>query len=385
MPDKWEYPWFAAWDLAFHMIPFATHRSRLRQGAAPPAAARVVHAPQRPDPGLRVRLRRREPAGARLGLLARLQDDGAQAASAIASSSSACSRSCCSTSPGGSTARTRTGGTSSPAASSGSTTSACSTARSRCRPAGTSSRPTAPRGWPSTATPCSPMALELASEDPAYEDVASKFFEHFVAIADAMNTPWRHGPLGRGGRLLLRPAPRGRRATCRSGSARWSASCRSSRSRSWRRRSSTELPGVPEADELVPGEPAGPRAADRVHAAAAGRHGRAAAARDSLARAARAGAALPARRDRVPLAVRHPLGLARAPGAALRVRRRGHRAPGRLRPRRVEHRPLRRQLQLARARSGFRSTTSCSRRWSATTTSTATTSGSNARRARAGC
>jgi hypothetical protein len=32
------------------------------------------------------------------------------------------------------------------------------------------------------------MALELARKDPAYEDVASKFFEHFVAIADAMNT-----------------------------------------------------------------------------------------------------------------------------------------------------------------------------------------------------
>jgi hypothetical protein len=31
------------------------------------------------------------------------------------------------------------------------------------------------------------MALELASEDPAYEDVASKFFEHFIAIADAIN------------------------------------------------------------------------------------------------------------------------------------------------------------------------------------------------------
>ena len=31
------------------------------------------------------------------------------------------------------------------------------------------------------------MALELAREDPAYEDVASKFFEHFVAIVDAMN------------------------------------------------------------------------------------------------------------------------------------------------------------------------------------------------------
>ncbi len=31
------------------------------------------------------------------------------------------------------------------------------------------------------------MALELASEDPSYEDVASKFFEHFVSITDAIN------------------------------------------------------------------------------------------------------------------------------------------------------------------------------------------------------
>eukprot|EP01116_Phalansterium_solitarium_P019894 TRINITY_DN5719_c0_g1_i4.p1 TRINITY_DN5719_c0_g1~~TRINITY_DN5719_c0_g1_i4.p1 ORF type:complete len:927 (-),score=269.62 TRINITY_DN5719_c0_g1_i4:177-2957(-) len=32
------------------------------------------------------------------------------------------------------------------------------------------------------------IAMELAQDDPAYEDVASKFFEHFVAIADAMNS-----------------------------------------------------------------------------------------------------------------------------------------------------------------------------------------------------
>jgi hypothetical protein len=32
------------------------------------------------------------------------------------------------------------------------------------------------------------MALELAHARPAYEDVASKFFEHFVEICDAMNT-----------------------------------------------------------------------------------------------------------------------------------------------------------------------------------------------------
>jgi hypothetical protein len=32
------------------------------------------------------------------------------------------------------------------------------------------------------------MALELARSEPAYEDMASKFFEHFVGIADAINT-----------------------------------------------------------------------------------------------------------------------------------------------------------------------------------------------------
>jgi hypothetical protein len=32
------------------------------------------------------------------------------------------------------------------------------------------------------------ISLELAREDPAYEDVASKFFEHFVYIADAINS-----------------------------------------------------------------------------------------------------------------------------------------------------------------------------------------------------
>jgi hypothetical protein len=31
------------------------------------------------------------------------------------------------------------------------------------------------------------MAMELATSDPSYEDIASKFFEHFVSITDAMN------------------------------------------------------------------------------------------------------------------------------------------------------------------------------------------------------
>src|SRR5205814_121453 len=37
------------------------------------------------------------------------------------------------------------------------------------------------------------IALELARHDPSYEDVASKFFEHVVAIIDAMNSLGGHG------------------------------------------------------------------------------------------------------------------------------------------------------------------------------------------------
>ena len=128
--------------------PARAGRPRLRQGAARAAAARMVHAPERAAAGLRVGVRRRQSAGARLGGVARLQDrEEAARRRRPRCSSSASSRSCCSTSPGGSTARTPTGATSSRAASSASTTSACSIAARRCRPAATSSSPTAPAGW----------------------------------------------------------------------------------------------------------------------------------------------------------------------------------------------------------------------------------------------
>ena len=77
MPDAWEYPWFAAWDLAFHCMPFALIDPDFAKEQLHPARAGVVPAPERPDPGLRVGVRRRQPAGARLGRLARLQDRAA--------------------------------------------------------------------------------------------------------------------------------------------------------------------------------------------------------------------------------------------------------------------------------------------------------------------
>ena len=59
--------------------------------------------------------------------------------------------------------------------------------RAAARAAATSSSRTARAGWRCTASTCSRIALELAREDPAYEDVASKFWEHFLYIAHAMN------------------------------------------------------------------------------------------------------------------------------------------------------------------------------------------------------
>ena len=79
MPDPWEYPWYAAWDLAFHCVTHRPGRPRLRQAAAAAAAARVVPAPQRADPGVRVGVRRRQPAGARLGGAAGVRDSTAAA------------------------------------------------------------------------------------------------------------------------------------------------------------------------------------------------------------------------------------------------------------------------------------------------------------------
>ncbi len=76
--------------------PVRDDRPGLRQGAAAAAHARVVHASERPDPGLRVGVLRRQPAGARVGGDARLPDRGeAVRPRATATSSSASSRSCC--------------------------------------------------------------------------------------------------------------------------------------------------------------------------------------------------------------------------------------------------------------------------------------------------
>ena len=50
MPDKWEFPWFASWDLGFHCVPLAHVDPAVRERSDHSDAPRMVHAPQRSDP-----------------------------------------------------------------------------------------------------------------------------------------------------------------------------------------------------------------------------------------------------------------------------------------------------------------------------------------------
>ena len=52
MPDKWEYPWYAAWDLAFHCIALAQVDPDFAKDQLAAADPRVVHAPERAAAGL---------------------------------------------------------------------------------------------------------------------------------------------------------------------------------------------------------------------------------------------------------------------------------------------------------------------------------------------
>ena len=88
MPDKWEYPWYAAWDLAFHTRGAGDGGFRFRQGPAPADAAQPLLPPERADSGLRVELQRCQSPGACLGHALSLQSASAALAEPTFASSS---------------------------------------------------------------------------------------------------------------------------------------------------------------------------------------------------------------------------------------------------------------------------------------------------------
>ncbi|HKO15606.1 MAG TPA: hypothetical protein VJU87_05165 [Gemmatimonadaceae bacterium] len=187
MPDKWEYPWYAAWDLAFQMIPFARLDAQfakdqllllLREWYTHPNgqlpayefAFGDVNPPVHAWSAWRVyKLTGRRGERDRLFLervfqkllinfswwVNRNDPDGNNLFS------------------GGFLGLDNIG------------------VFDRNRPLGSGEYLEQADGTAWMGFYCATMlsiALELARDDPAYEDMASKFFEHFVSITDAINT-----------------------------------------------------------------------------------------------------------------------------------------------------------------------------------------------------
>jgi len=187
MPDKWEYPWFAAWDLAFHMVPmarldpaFAKHQLNLLlrewymhpNGQIPAYEWNFsdVNPPVHAWACWRV-YKISAPRGQRdRKFLARVFQKLLVNFTWWVNRKDVSGRHIFS---GGFLGLDNVGVFD----------------RSKPLPGGGQLEQADGTAW--MAFYCSTMlamALELAEGDPAYEDIASKFFEHFVAIADAMNS-----------------------------------------------------------------------------------------------------------------------------------------------------------------------------------------------------
>ncbi len=187
MPDSWEYPWYAAWDLAFHMIPFARidaefakdqivlfHREwYMNPSGQVPAyefALSDVNPPVQAWAAWRV-YKISAPRGQRDRVfLARVFQKFLINFTWWVNRKDIAGKQVFS---GGFLGLDNIGVFD----------------RSQPLPTGQFLEQADGTAW--MAFYCSTMlsmALELAAGDPGYEDIASKFFEHFVYIADAMNT-----------------------------------------------------------------------------------------------------------------------------------------------------------------------------------------------------
>ncbi len=186
MPDKWEYPWFAAWDLAFHMIPFARidpHFAKeqlnlfLREWYMHPNGQIPAYEWNLSDVNPPVHAwacwrvyKMTGPRGGRDRLfLARVFQKLLVNFTWWVNRKDVRGRHLFA---GGFLGLDNIG------------------VFDRSKPLPTGGHLEQADGTAWMAFYCGTMlamALELAEEDPEYEDIASKFFEHFVAIADAMN------------------------------------------------------------------------------------------------------------------------------------------------------------------------------------------------------
>ena len=327
--------------------PLCASRPRVREASAGAAVARMVHASQRADPGVRVRARRRQPAGACVGMLARVQDDrparaprppvpGAHLPEAAAQLHLVGEPQ----GPRGEEPLCR--GLPRPRQ------------HRRVRPL-----PAAAHWGPPRAGGRHRVDGVLLRHDAVHRPGARErgrgLRRHRHEVLRALcgdrrrdEHPRWHGAVGRSGRVLLRPTRRGRHEDGPASPLDGGPSP-AHRLRDRGDGDARASPRLHHAYGMVHTQPRRPRATRLDVRRGARPEPPAPPARPAAPRAAGARAPLRARRERVLVPLRHPVSLQGAPGASVRPSGRRPGIPSGLRPRGIEHRVVRREFELARS------------------------------------
>lgn len=187
MPDKWEYPWYAAWDLAFHMIPFAKIDPHFAKEQLVLMSREWYMHPNGQHPAYEWALSDANPPVSAWAAWRVYKITGARGARDRLFLSRIFQKHLINFTwwvnrkdvagnnifGGGFLGLDNIGVFD----------------RSRPLPTGGHLEQADGTAWMAFyCTTMLSMAIELARDNPAYEDLASKFFEHFIAIVDAMNS-----------------------------------------------------------------------------------------------------------------------------------------------------------------------------------------------------
>ncbi len=191
MPDKWEYPWYAAWDLAFHMLPIAEIDPHFAKRQLKLFLREWYMHPNGQLPAYEWNLSDVNPpvhAWAVWRVYKITADRGERDLSFLAS----CFQKLLMNFTWWVNRKDKNGNNLFSGGFLGLDNIGVFD-RSHGLPMGASPDQADGTGWMAFyCTTMMSMAIELAEEDKAYEDLASKFFEHFVTITLAMNGHGRH-------------------------------------------------------------------------------------------------------------------------------------------------------------------------------------------------
>lgn len=193
MPDKWEYPWFAAWDTAFHMIPMANLDSEFAKDQLILFLREWYMHPNGQIPAYEWALDDVNPPVHAWACWRTYQIDAEKNHGSDRVFLSRTFQKLCLNFTWWINQKDPDGNN----VFSGGFLGLDNIGvfdRSKPLPTGGSLEQADGTGW--MAFYCANMlsiALELAAENPAYGDMASKFFEHYIAIAEAMNREGKWG------------------------------------------------------------------------------------------------------------------------------------------------------------------------------------------------